>query len=225
MNKKNVIPIIVLAAIAVPAYVLAHNPNYIGDATQIEDTQPTASKAYYGELHGSPAYYTIIADKGFELDANILSPDIINVQKNYSVEITNEADAVVANINNPPTQWKRWYEEFGGDWYWQGPEIKMKLPAGRYSAIVQNPGNSGKYVLAIGEDESFPPAQAFHTLSELYTIKTVFFGKPWYNIFGGSIGRYMLIGLIILLAIIGYIVYFTTKKLRRMKPSQKPASP
>ena len=58
-------------------------------------------------------------------------------------------------------EWWEWSEPFGKKWYWVGPEIGADFksttvyPAGTYYVRVFNASNTGKYVLAIGDDERF----------------------------------------------------------------------
>ena len=114
-------------------------------------------------------------------------------------------------------KWVRWYEEFAGDWYWQGPEFRQTVPAGTYTIIVYNTDNNwDKYVLATGEIESFQISKYPDTEKQIYAIKTEFFDQSWYAIFAGQIGRYQLLLVILLLGL-----FFSggrvTKLLRREK--------
>ena len=51
------------------------------------------------------------------------------------------------------------YEPFGGDRDLLGPEYDGEVPAGAYSVVVTSPDNTGKYVLAVGRKEKFPPGR------------------------------------------------------------------
>lgn len=99
------------------------------------------------------------------------------------------------------------WEEFGGDWYWQGPEFKQIVPSGSYLITIDNPSHSGKYVLAIGEAEVFTLSGTPHTISELYKTKTQFFDKPWYSIFSGVIGKGLLGVFTVVIIIVALIIY------------------
>jgi hypothetical protein len=214
MKKYISILLFLFCVFAIPAS--AHQPNYVENKSAVLDSEPTISKAYYGELNNQPTIYTINSTSTFDMYVNILSPDIPNATKNYVVTIKDDNN-IVKTISSSSSEWVRWYEDFAGDWYWKGPEFKSQLPAGTYTISVQNPTNSGKYVLAIGEVESFPVNQFSSTLKELFAIKTGFFGEPWYGIFYGIIGRYLLGGTIILLVILIAILWIIARVIRKKR--------
>lgn len=194
--------IIILLTAINPIGVFAHQPNYIGQQSEINNYEPDISKAYYGRLNGSKTIYNIQTNTSLNLYVQILSPKIENPKKDFNVLIIDNNEKIIADLSMPPNEWKDWYEEYGGDWYWQGPSLKQNVPAGFYKIIVSNPDNYGKYSLAIGEVESFPINQMIHTIKELYIVKTKFFNEPWYGIFYGIIGKYLLISFVIILIII-----------------------
>jgi hypothetical protein len=204
-------------SLAIPLF--AHQPNYVAKRTRIVDAEPSISKAYYGELDGQGAVYQISSESTFELYLNILSPYADEAFRDFSVLVEDNKGAVIGMLNDPLVDWTRWFEEFAGDWYWQGPELKMQLPPGRYVIIVQNPTRSGKYVLAIGEDESFPLREMLQTLKELYWVKTRFFDEPWYGIYRGIVGRYLMYTSlaisIVILVVAGMVVWVVRKGIRQ----------
>ena len=57
--------------------------------------------------------------------------------------------------------WSPWYEEYGKQWYWNGPEIGQNFAsnkvfkAGAYYIKVFNDTNTGQYILAVGDIEKF----------------------------------------------------------------------
>lgn len=204
--KKHLI-FLIFTAFLLPNIILAHQPNYIDKQVQITDTEPNISKAYYGELIGSEAVYKIYTPSPLKLYIQILSPKIKNSNKDFSVLIKDGNQNIIASISTPEEEWQRWYEDFGGDWYWQGPSFNEMIPPGTYNITVSNPNNIGKYSLAIGEVESFPINNFFNTIQQLYSIKTKFFNEPWYGIFYGIIGRYLLISLVTLIIIVYFSVY------------------
>jgi hypothetical protein len=71
---------------------------------------------------------------------------------------------------------------------------------------VSNPDNRGKYVLAIGELEEFPPDKALHALIALPTIKKWFFGKSPWSALDSRVGTFFLIGLAGVAAVIAILV-------------------
>ncbi|MDD5547805.1 MAG: hypothetical protein PHN74_02855 [Candidatus Pacebacteria bacterium] len=219
---KKYIACFILASFFMPIAIFAHQPNYIDKKIEIINTEPDISKAYYGELIGSKAVYTIYATSSLKLYVQILSPKIKNSNKNFTVLITDERQNTIVNLETPAEEWQSWYEDYGGDWYWQGPSFSGVIPAGTYSIVVSNPDNTGKYSLAIGETESFPIKQTLYTIQELYSIKTNFFNEPWYGIFYGIIGKYLLLSLAILIVILFVLIWFFVRLLKNpRKDSQK----
>lgn len=198
--------------------VSAHQPHYIGSETTILIPDADTSRAYYGELIGEPAVYTVTSNTEFSLYLNILSPSLPGAKKDFSVRITNASGSVVATLSAPVSDWQQWYETFAGDTYWKGPEFKETEPAGTYTIEVSNPGNSGKYVLAPGEAETFTLAGTPSTIQQVYVVKTLFFDKPWYSIFQGIIGN-VLLGFVIVgiigVYVAGRLAYYFIEKRRK----------
>jgi len=213
MNKSLVF--FILVTFFVPFTIFAHQPNFIDKQIQIINAEPEISKAYYGELIGSKAVYQIYATSSLKLYVQILSPKIPNSSRDFNVLIKDDKQNIIANLSTSTNNWLSWYEDYGGDWYWQGPSFKGVIPAGAYSLIVSNPNNIGRYSLAIGEIESFPANQFFNTIQQLYTIKTKFFNESWYGIFFGIIGRYLLLSLIVLVIIIIFLTYLGVRLLKK----------
>jgi hypothetical protein len=61
-------------------------------------------------------------------------------------------------------QWTEWYEPYGKQWYWVGPEIGQNFKhvedykdfkEGIYYIKVFNQKNEGRYSLAVGDQEKF----------------------------------------------------------------------
>ena len=58
-------------------------------------------------------------------------------------------------------EWIPWYEEYGKQWYWNGPEIcenfvsNEVFKAVTYYIRVFNNSNSGNYIIAVGDIEKF----------------------------------------------------------------------
>ena len=166
-------------------------------------------------MDGEPINYSINTDSPLQLYIGLLTPDLPGQQNNLiAVVQNNQGEQIVKLDGNQNFQWERWYEEFAGDWYWKGPEFKQEIPAGQYTVIVSNPDNTGKYVLAVGELESFPIAEMPRMIKELILIKTEFFNKPWYTAFQNKIGYGLGILMLILVIIISSVI-FIIKFLRR----------
>jgi len=172
----------------------AHQPNYVNDKTWVKITEPEISKAYYGILPDKSVKYVISGIVPFSLYVNLLVPDLPEINQNISALVMYQDGKVVARLEGDKFKWTRWYEEFAGDWYWKGPEFKQIVSAGTYTIIVYSSDNNwDKYVLATGETESFSISKYPEMEKQIYAIKTEFFGKAWYTIFQGKIGKYQLL--------------------------------
>ena len=180
MGKIGLFTSVLLFALMVSVHTAsAHQPEYVGSQAAIHIPDPDTSRAYYGELAGTSAVYTISSTQNFSLYLSILSPYLPDARKDFTITVTNATGATMAKLSAPASEWQAWYEEFAGDMYWKGPEFKQSVPAGTYTISVSNPGNAGKYVLAPGEAEVFTLAGTSSTIHQIYLSKTRFFGKPW----------------------------------------------
>jgi hypothetical protein len=190
----------------------AHTPVYVGTQSAITIPDAGTSRAYYGELAGTPAVYTISSDAEFSLYLNILSPYLPGARTDFTVQIRNSAGELFATVNDPSVPWATWYEDFGGDTYLKGPEFKQTVPAGTYTLTISNGNNAGKYVLAPGEAEVFTLAGTPETIHQVYLEKTLLFNKPWYSIFEGIIGKTLFILILALVVSIGCVLYVLVKR-------------
>jgi hypothetical protein len=184
---------------------LAHQPQFIRDATRIDVRDPEVSKAYYGELHGEPAVYRIRASGFFELYVNILAPDMPGARTDFVVEVFKDG-VLFEVLDSTQVDWPSFYEPYGGDSYFKGPALREVVGPGSYEVRVSNPGNLGKYVLAIGELEEFPPDKALHALIAIPTIKKGFFGKSPWTALDSRVGLFFLAALAVVAAAIAMIV-------------------
>ncbi|MCZ2845449.1 MAG: hypothetical protein O2U61_02970, partial [Candidatus Bathyarchaeota archaeon] len=173
--KRSLNPLIIISAITLtlPLLVSAHQPNVVGEELKITVTDPEISKAYYGELTGQPVHYVFTANSDFDFYVNILVPDIESSTEDYTVTI-NRDEEVVATLDPKSISWSQFDEPFGGDKYLMGPEYQATGQAGKYDIVVTSPDNEGKYVLAIGETESFSPGEITRTTGELVGVKKFF---------------------------------------------------
>jgi monofunctional biosynthetic peptidoglycan transglycosylase len=143
----------------------AHRPVIVKDQSARDKPvlvkEPEISYAYYGKLAGEPHYYRIEYPKEFILYANILVPDFSPKAKPIAKHdisfqvLTDEESLFIAD--GIRSEWRRFYERYGRDHYYMGPEFEQRVPAGTYYIKVFNGSNNGKYALAIGRKESFTP--------------------------------------------------------------------
>jgi hypothetical protein len=185
----------------------------------VED--PEVSKAYYGELKGKPNYYKIVSDKSFSLYVNVLVPNIpVESQRRFSVEVKDSSAKVIIFLDGTNSTWTAFYEPFGNDNYLQGPESRLNVSAGIYQIKVFNSGNLGKYSLAVGEIEAFPPTEILRSLYSVPLLQVEFFNKPVYEAFNNVAGLPILV-ILLTIIVVAYSVYrFSKKRMKRIEKSR-----
>lgn len=210
-SKKSIIFFLaIFLLLASIAY--AHQPRIVSDEfTQI--INPEISQAFYGNLHGKPHIFQIKSDTHFKLYAGVLVPDLPGIDKDVSAEAKSENNTVFV-LDGPNHNWTQFYEEFGGDNYYKGPEKEIEGNPGTYDIIVSSPDNKGKYVLVVGKIESFPLNEALNTLFVLPQLKKNFFNKSPLTAFFNLIGVFLLIMLLALIGIILLAIWIIRKAMK-----------
>jgi hypothetical protein len=196
----KLVPIILLAALLLASVVgSAHLPRLVeSNITNVEN--PENSQAFYGELRGVPDIYVIDSDTSFRLYASLLLPATGDIEKDVSVKICREGsdDANCTVLDGMSHEWIPYYEEFGGDYYYNGPELVayqdgkivkgIDSGPGKYTLKVFSPDNKGKYVLVVGEKEKWSAIEFLNTVYLMPKLKSDFFDRPaheaYFNIFG-----------------------------------------
>ncbi|CAN5157747.1 hypothetical protein BH09PAT1_BH09PAT1_2280 [soil metagenome] len=197
----------------------AHQPR-IATNSPIRVLDPEVSKAYYGKLEGQEAVYEVQSDKPFDLYVNVLVPDIEGQKKDVSAVIFKEGTALpIATLNGTNFRWKKFFEEFGHDNYWQGPEYKAQVEAGSYKILVYSSYNDSKYSLAIGEVEAFDFKEGMNALTLIPQIKRDFFSESPIGFILSPFGYGLIFVMFALAFIFGFIYrfilkYFTIKSVR-----------
>ncbi|MBM3211673.1 DUF4174 domain-containing protein [Candidatus Poribacteria bacterium] len=163
----------------------AHRPVIIKDQSSKDNPvlvkEPEISYAYYGQLVGEAHYYKIVYPKEFVLYVNILVPDFYPkaeaiAKHDMSFQILTE-EKILSMANGRESEWRRFYEPFGRDHYYMGPEFEKRVSAGTYHIKVFNSNNTGKYALAIGKKESFTPWELVGAMLKARSLDKWFF-KP-----------------------------------------------
>jgi hypothetical protein len=137
----------------------------------------------YEELGNDPLYYKFDAKKGDKLFANIVipnldeledfSPSLVFIAPSFSIDLITELkildytnsfhssipdgyDAIVFDYNSILPS-KEFYEPFGQITYWERQEINLIIPvdATYYLAVYDSKERHGKLALAIGYLEDF----------------------------------------------------------------------
>ncbi len=175
--------ILILLIILSSFLVVAHQPK-VADGGTIDDPiiieDPIISKAYYGELNGEEEYYLIDSNEEVPIYLNVLIPGDV-LTHTVSAELINEG-VMIESLDGENSEWKVFYERYGGDYYMMGPELGKNhksskvYPAGKYYVRVFNENNEGKYVLAVGEIESFPVKEIVSSFFIVPWLKSNYFG-------------------------------------------------
>ena len=167
---------------------------------------PEISQAWYGNLKGQPDYYMISSDKPFELFANILVPQSPGISSDFvSAQITDSSGKTLALLGGNQSSWNPIFEEFGGDYYLQGPTFDQNVSAGTYYIKVFNQNNTGKYSLATGAIEAFPPDESLKALISIPLLKEHIFGKPVTILFFEFLGIILALGTIMVLFVMTFM--------------------
>jgi len=182
----------------------AHQPVIVDSEPAVTVSQPEISKAYYGELNGQPVSYTIKSSQSFNLYVNLLTPAKDNNQTLLSAKITGPDNRLLSTLDGSNFAWEPYYEPFGGDNYYKGPEYRARVNAGEYRIQVTSAGNTGPYIIAIGETEQFTAQEMLTTLKTLPDLKLNYFGEPWWRLFTNPFYA----GIIIVIIIVVIIIYF-----------------
>jgi len=219
MLKKLLTLLVIGLGLFFANQALAHNPRIVTtDFTEIY--KPDTSQAFYGELKGQPQLFEIRTDRNLTLYVGLLVPDLPNITKNISATISSAGQGEMFLLDGSKFEWSKFYEEYAGDNYWQGPEYKKEVVPGTYQIKIFSPDNLGKYALVVGEKESFPPAEMLKTILTLPKLKKDFFNKSPLTAFFNLIGLYLFIALVIILLIGGLIIFIFKKIRKRQKKTR-----
>ena len=215
MTKKayKVIPLILVTFLLLPVFALAHQPR-ITESRLTEVPDPEISKAYYAELKGEPDVYVIKAGEPFDLYVNVLVPDIAGQKKDVSAVVikNGNTEKPLAVLDGIPFEWKKFYEPFGADTYWMGPEYKARAEAGTYEVRVWSSNNDSKYSLAIGERGAFDGKEGMNALTIIPKLKKNFFEESPIGFIKSPFGWGLIVVMYLLAGIIGFALRFVMKK-------------
>jgi hypothetical protein len=216
---------LVFSFLLIPALTFARQP-YITTVQENTVTDPEISKAYYGQLKGSPKIYHIGSAVPFNLYLNVLVPDIEGQTKEVSMVVVKNKDEknIFLQLKGVGYEWKRMFEPFGQNWYWQGPEYKAKVEAGQYDVYVWDPGNDSKFVFAVGEIESFGLFDSLRSIDTIVELKKNFFNESPTNFIFSPIGYGYIIFVYILALLAGLLYRFIFRKISRKVMKDAPAT-
>lgn len=161
--------------------VYGHQPRFIMDrhptrSNPVIVQQPTISKAFYGELKDTAAYFKVQLEDSLNIYLNLLVPDIDSFRDyRFSADLLDSAWNPVYNLDSGQVAWKPFYEKYGKGHYLMGPETRVPLKAGTYYIRVFNAAGAGRYALATGEKESFPLLEIWRAIRVMPKLKKKFF--------------------------------------------------
>lgn len=182
----------------------AHQPVIVNKETR-EISNPEISRAFYDKLPGKPRSYLIRSEKDFALYLNLLVPKNTNPHGRYSAyvyKLIGQKRELIKEIDGNAAAWKEFFEPFGRDTYLKGPEFKERVAAGSYEIEVYSRDQTGKYVLAVGEKESFGPKEIAQVYWVIPILKADFFqSSPW-SFLLTPFGIVLIIGVAILIFLI-----------------------
>lgn len=216
MFFKSLLILLVGFIVNTPVSVHAHQPR-ITESKQTIVSDPEISKAYYGMLKGQPDVYVINASEQFDLYVNVLVPAIDGQKKDVSAVIIKDGNSQkpVAVLDGTNFTWKQFYEPFGADTYWMGPEYKARVPAGKYEISVSSTNNDSKYSLAIGEIEAFDRAEGINALTTIPKLKSDFFSKSPIGFISSPFGWGLIVAMYVLAVVVGLVYRFVLQRVAK----------
>jgi len=231
--KKLIFSLVFLFFLGVALTVFAHQPKiifYQEDDVVIEN--PEISQAFYDELKGNARNYFIVSEQDFRLYLNLLVPIPENFEKRYSLNVflvENNQETQISQIDGLEYEWEEFYEEFGRDYYLKGPEFEKDVSAGKYKVEVfeaqsndfeennqaidlkeeaDSPINTGKYVLAVGKEETYDAKALLNVFWQLPFLKIMFFKTSPLQFFLTFFGIFLIGAIGAILIFFAFIYYF-----------------
>lgn len=203
----------IITFLLAPSFVSAHQPRITESRiTQVSD--PEISKAYYGELTGEPDVYVIKATEAFDLYVNVLVPDIAGQKKDVSATVLKDNKQITV-LDSTNFKWEQFYEPFGADTYWKGPEYEVRAEAGTYEIRVVSSANDSKYSLAIGEIEAFDGKEGVNALTVIPKLKKDFFNESPIGFIVSPFGWGLILIMYVFSAIVGLAYRLILKRVAK----------
>lgn len=215
-SSRKIFSLILAILVLLPAIASAHQPRIV-ESKETTVLSPEISKAYYGKLDGTPDVYFVQANTPFDLYVGVLVPDIAGQKKDVSAVVLKD-NAQIAVLDGAMFDWKQFFEEFGHDTYWQGPEYRARAEAGTYEIRVWSSNNDSKYSLAIGEIEAFDFKEGLNALTLVPELKKNFFNESPISFIFSPFGWGLIVIMYILALIVGFIYGAILKKFAQNSP-------
>ena len=180
-------PILVFITVIFASIANAHQPILNGEGLTSPETayvidKPEISKAIFSQLNGMPQYYRIDSETDFAFYVGLTQPKrgTCPIASTFSFDVLDSNLHVIDGRDGESFEWWGWYEEYGKDWYWVGPEVGKEFKsdriykAGTYYVRVFNNDNQGQYVLAVGDIEKFTLPVIARTILTMPKINSKF---------------------------------------------------
>jgi len=187
-----------------PLGVFAHQPRIV-DTEKIHVTKPEVSKAYYAKLSGKPHTYFISVNSAIDLYVNVLFPYNEGPKKNITVDVFRD-DQSIGSLSSGEVVWKKFFEPFGQSMYWQGPELKKNVDAGKYEILVQSKEKNLRYVLAIGETEVWNGIDSINAILLIPELKRNFFEESPISFIFSPLGYGYILLFQLLALMVGWVI-------------------
>lgn len=128
----------------------------------------------------------------------------------------------LAILNGNNFEWTKFFEPFGHDSYWKGPQFKAAVQAGEYQIIVSSEKNDSKYSLATGNIETFDFKESVNALKLILKNKREFFEKSPADFILSPFGAGLIILMFALSFIFGFLYRLSLKRLSRNTIRKRP---
>lgn len=213
--------------------VSAHQPRLVYRMSQSSENNPIVisnpdiSQAFYGILDGNSDYYQLVLPSEQEIYLNLLLPDLSHVKysagkaveydKNVYVTLIGNKNKQEIKLGGADTFKEKFFEEFAGDNYLRGPEVKQLLPADTYRIKVSSVDKPAKYVFVIGEKETFPANEGINAIKSLPDLKVNFFEKSVFTSYWNKIGLGLGIIFVVFILVLIFLVWFGRFIYRKIK--------
>ena len=202
-NKLRIL-ILFIFLFNLPIGVFAHQPRLV-ETEKIHVTKPEVSKAYYAKLSGKPHTYIITVNSAIDLYVNVLFPYNEGPKKNITVDVFRD-DQSIGSLSSGEVVWKKFFEPFGQSMYWQGPELKKNVDAGKYKILVQSKEKNLRYVLAIGETEVWNGMDSINAILLIPELKRNFFEESPISFIFSPLGYGYILLLQLLALMVGWVI-------------------
>lgn len=202
--------------IGINSFIPTYQPRLV--FSQVGDIQiknPEVSQAFYDDLKGKPRDFFVDSSQGFQLYVNLMVPEPANASGRYSARIFSEQQ--IAELDGGSFVWQEFYDSYTRDYYSKGPEFSQQVPAGKYKIEVYSSDNKGKYVLVIGEKETYSAISLLNVFWQIPFLKITFLKTSIVQFFLtpiGIAGIGIMGAVLIFLALIYFVIGLIKKTIK-----------